>query len=122
MNPSDFLLGERVYHANFNYCNVVGFTKKRIRIQGSGSVHTVHESSLTKRANLASNAAVLPPLNAPVLPPLHAPVLPPLNEEREDAALSDDYMDQQQYNPKTPWPQAPHAPPSPAALLFNFTK
>ncbi len=115
MNPSDFLLGERVYHANFNYCNVVGFTKKRIRIQGSGSVHTVHESSLTKRANLASNAAVLPPLNAPVLPPL--------NEEREDdAALSDDYMDQQRYNPKTPWPQAPHAPPSPAALLFNFTK
>jgi hypothetical protein len=98
---ANFNVGDLVFHKDFSYCKVVGFTLKRIKIkEKNGRDHVVSAASLHVQSHNAANTAQIPALRR-------------LRDfKEEDERLSDAYLDGLRYNPAQPWPQG-RDPPSP---------
>jgi hypothetical protein len=100
---SGFEMGDLVYHKNFGYCKVVGFTAKRVRVEEkNGKDHAVNLDSLHLQSHRPQgNAAELPALR----PRLRA-------SREEDERVPDSYFDALLYDEQRPWPKG-RDPPSP---------
>lgn len=96
---ANFNVGDVVFHKDFSYCKVVGFTFKRVRIkEKNGTDHVVSAASLHVQSHNAANTAQIPALRR-------------LRDfKEEDERLSDAYLDGLRYNPAQPWPQGRDSP------------